>query len=170
MTQCPACNTKNIEGVDRCAQCGQPMGDLALRSPTNRVEKSLVEDRVAALKPKPPMVVPHDQAVSKVLEFMLGKKIGCVFVVKDEQIVGVFTERDAMNRIHTEFAEHADKPISEFMTPDPKSLESDAKLAFAVRLMDQGHYRHILVVDRDAKPQGVTSVRDILGYLTERMT
>lgn len=146
------------------------MGDLALPTPTNRIEKSLVEDCVAALHPQAPIVVPHDQPVSTVLGFMLTKEIGCVFITKDEEIVGVFTERDAMNRIGADVAEHKDKPISEFMTPEPKSLPADANLAFAVRMMDQGGYRHILTVSGDGKPEGVTSVRNILSFLAERMT
>ena len=170
MTQCPACKAKNIEGVDVCAQCGQPMGDLALRTPTNRIEKSLVEDSVSALRPQAPIVVQHDQPVSTVLKFMLDKKIGCVFITQDNKIVGVFTERDALNRINAAIDAHKDKPISEFMTPDPKSLGSDANLAFAVRMMDQGGYRHILILDGEGNPEGVTSVRDILGFVAERMT
>lgn len=170
MTKCPLCSAENIEGVDRCAQCGQPMGDLALRKPANRIEKALIADRVADLKPRVPIDVPHDQAVGEVLSFMYEKKIGCVFVTKNDQIVGVFTERDAVYRLNVDASKLQDQPISEFMTPEPKSLTSDAKLAFAVRMMDEGGYRHVLVVDGDNEPQGVTSVRDILGYLAERMT
>lgn len=170
MTQCPSCSAENIEGVDRCAQCGQSMGDLALRKPTNRVEKSLISDRVDVLRPQSPIVVAHNQSVGAVLSFMYEQKIGCVFVTKDEQIVGVFTERDALYRLNADASKFENQPISEFMTPEPKSLTADAKVAFAVRMMDEGGYRHILVNDSDGQSQGVTSVRDILGYLASRMT
>lgn len=170
MTLCPSCKAENIEGVAGCAQCGQPMGDLAIREPTNRVEKSLSTDTVSALRPAGMIVVPHDQPTGEVLNFMLEQKIGCVFVTKDEAVVGVFTERDAMNRLNVEAAANAGRPIADFMTPEPKSLDADASIAFAVRMMDQGGYRHILIVDREQKPEGVTSVRNILGYLAERMT
>lgn len=170
MTHCPQCNAENIEGVDRCAECGQPMGDLALRTPANRIEQSLVTDRIAALQPRKPIVVAHDMTVGDVLSFMLEKKIGCVFVTKDDKVVGVFTERDVFCRLDTDASQFKEKPISEFMTPEPKSITADAKVAFAVRMMDEGRYRHILVVDKDNNPQGVTSVRDILSYLAERMT
>ena len=44
------------------------------------------------------------------------------------------------------------------------------RVAYAVRHMDQGGYRHVPIVDNDRKPTGVISVRDILHYLTEKMT
>ena len=170
MILCPNCSAENIEGADLCVQCGQPLGNLSLREPESLIEKSLIRDRMEVLQPRTPIVVAHDQTVGSVLKLMLERKIGCVFVSDSDAIVGVFTERDALLRLNVDAAEHAEKPISEFMTADPKSLTAKAKLAFAVRMMDQGGYRHVLIVDEDNQPTGVTSVRDILGYLSERMT
>ena len=46
----------------------------------------------------------------------------------------------------------------------------DAKIAFAVQRMDLGGYRHLPIVDREGQLSGIISVRDILEYLTERMS
>ena len=56
------------------------------------------------------------------------------------------------------------------MTPSPQSLKEDARLVFAVHQMDLGGYRHLPILDRDGELQGVVSVRDLLRYLTERIT
>ena len=170
MIVCPYCDAENIEGTDRCEQCGQALVDMHLSAPGTNVERALLADHVSKLQPKTPIVVTPDMPVGDVLKLLVEKKIGCVFVVDNEAIVGVFSERDALLRIGTSAIELAARPISEFMTSNPQDLVGDAKIAFAVRMMDMGGYRHIPVVDADRRPTGVISVRDILKYLTAEIS
>jgi len=169
MIYCPYCDAENIEGADLCSSCSLSLRELHLSPPSSNVEKSLLIDRLKALQPKAPIVVPNTMTVAEVLNFLVEKGIGCVFVADGNNIVGVFTERDAFMRLDLDSRDYRDKPISEYMTPEPKNLTDEAKVAFAVRMMDQGGYRHILVLDKSGQPSGVTSVRDILRYLSERV-
>ena len=169
MIYCPYCDAENIEGADLCSGCSQPLRELHLTPPSSEVEKSLLIDRMKALQPKAPIVVPDTMTVSEVLKFLVEKGIGCVFVADGDEIAGVFTERDAFMRLDLDSGDYRDQPISAFMTATPKSLTDESKVAFAVRMMDQGGYRHILILDDSGQPSGVTSVRDILRYLSERV-
>ncbi len=169
MTNCPYCDFENIPGADYCEQCNQPLSDLHLTLPATPVERSLLKDRVAILEPKKPITVSPDTPVGKVIELLDSRSIGCVLVVEDEKLVGVFSERDALLRLNTEAAELADQPVSNFMTSSPQTLDTGAKLAFAVQRMDLGSFRHIPIVDDQSRPVGVISVRDILRHLTEQM-
>jgi len=168
MTKCPYCDQTNIEGVDYCDQCGQPLQDQHLPHPASHVERGLLRDRLTVLRPKPPVVVTPQATVAQVLRLMVERRIGCVYVVEQGKAIGVFTERDALLRLNTEAAACASRPIAEFMTPQPETLAVDTKVAFAVQRMDLGGYRHVLIVDQEGHPQGVISVRDILQYLTYR--
>ena len=56
------------------------------------------------------------------------------------------------------------------MTTNPESLDRSAKVAFAVQRMDLGGFRHVPIVDEEKRLTGVISVRDILHYLTEKMS
>jgi CBS domain-containing protein len=169
MIVCPYCDGQNIEGMDVCEQCGQPLVDMHLAPPGRHVERALLADRVSKLRPKTPIVVARETPVGDVLKLLVEQGIGCVFVVDDNAIVGVFSERDALKRIGTAATSLVTKPVAEFMTVNPQDLDEDAKIAFAVRMMDLGGYRHIPVVDAHRRPVGVISVRDILKYLTEEI-
>jgi CBS domain-containing protein len=167
---CPLCGTTNIEGADTCEECKNSLVDLHLQPPATEIERSLLKDRVSDLQPKtPPIVVAPNARIKDVLDTLVRNVIGCVFVVENNEIVGVFTERDALLRLSTNVDEFADRPVSEVMTPQVKSLEADAKIAFAVRMMDQGGYRHVPVVTSDGSFEGVISARDILRYLHDKM-
>lgn len=167
MIVCPFCDAENIPGSDVCDQCGQALAHLHLTPPATQVERSLLKGRIRDIHPKKPIVVAPDVPVGEVIRLMAAKQIGCIFVVDGESIAGVFSERDALMRIGPDFAEVAECPVSQFMTPNPQSLDAEAKIAFGVRMMDLGGYRHIPVVDGKGKPTGVISVRDILRYLSD---
>lgn len=166
---CPFCGATNIEGADTCDECKNSLVDLHLRPPATDIEESLLKDRVSDLQPKSPIAVAPDARVKDVLDTLVKNVIGCVFVVEDNEIVGVFTEQDALMRLSTDVAEFADRPVSEVMTPQVKSLAADAKIAFAVRMMDQGGYRHVPVVTSEGSFEGVISARDILRYLHDKL-
>jgi len=138
--------------------------------PATEVERCLLADRVGALDPKQPLAVAPDTPIRDVLNLLVDHEIGCVLIVEDGKPVGVFSERDALIKINSRAAELSTHPVSEFMTANPESLEMSAKVAFAVQRMDLGGFRHVPIVDDQRHLTGVISVRDILHYLTDKMT
>jgi CBS domain-containing protein len=94
--------------------------------------------------------------------------VGVALVMKDDELVGIFSERDALFRLNIETEELGGQPISKFMTLSPQTLDINDKIAFALHKMDVGGYRHIPVVT-DGRVTGVISVRDILRYISDRL-
>jgi CBS domain-containing protein len=168
MIICPNCNAENIAGADECDECHQPLTEMSLRVPASSVEADLLRDRIEKLWPKSPSTVPHDAPVGQVLKKMVAEKIGCVMVVDGERLVGIFSERDALMKLNVDSARLSTKPISQFMTASPVTLETSDKIAYALHKMNVGGYRHLPILF-DGKLAGVISIRDILRYLTERI-
>jgi CBS domain-containing protein len=168
MIVCPYCQAENIEGADECAECNEPLVDLSVRIPATSVEADLLRDRIERLWPKSPSTVSPATPVGQVLQKMVDERIGCVMIVDAGKLVGIFSERDALMKLNTDAARLLSKPISQFMTPDPVTLETNDKIAFALHKMNIGGYRHIPILF-EGKLAGVISIRDILRYLTERI-
>ena len=95
MVICPFCKEENIDGVDECEECQQPLGFLSKPRASSKVEHSLIKDQVYMLGPRRPLSVDVATAVGTVLEMMVSRAIGCVVVTEYDQMVGIFTERDA---------------------------------------------------------------------------
>jgi CBS domain-containing protein len=169
MSTCTYCGHLNTDGVDECVECQAPLSDLHLADP-GPVEQGLLSDRIAALVTRPPRVVPPGTPVGDVLALLTAESVGCVLVMDGGRIVGIFSERDALLRLNARAEELAGHPVAEFMTPNPECLDGSAKIAFALQRMDLGGYRHVPVVDADGRATGVISIRDVLRYLTDRMT
>ena len=167
MIICPYCNAENIEGADACEQCGLSLSDLNLPVPASEVERSLLVDRVSSLVSRPPVTAAPTTPVRDVVRILDERAVGCVVIVEQGQPVGIFSERDVLLKIGADADAVGQRPVSEFMTPNPQSLPPDAKIAFAVHRMDLGGFRHIPIVSAEQELIGVISVRDILRYLTE---
>ncbi len=168
MVICPYCGAEEIDGADLCQQCQQPLDDLTDPQPSTELERFLVRDKVYMLQPSKPVTVPVHAPVVSVLRTLADRRLGCVVVVEGNEPVGIFSERDALLRLNTAYATLSDRPISEFMTPSPETVESDASIAFALHKMDVGGYRH-LPVTADGRLVGLISIRDILRYITDRL-
>jgi predicted transcriptional regulator len=166
MVICPFCKEENIDGVDECEQCQQPLGFLSKPRASSKIEHSLIKDQVYMLGPRKPLAVDVATAVGTVLELMVSRAIGCVVVTEYDQMVGIFTERDALLRLNVDAASLSTRPVREFMTKGPDTVTCDAPIAFVLHKMDIGGFRHMPVMDA-GKVVGVVSVRDILRYITE---
>jgi CBS domain-containing protein len=165
---CPYCEAENIEGADECQACGEALTDLSRRIPSSSVEADLLRDRIERLWPKTPATVAPDTPVADVLTKMVGASIGCVMIVDGGKLVGIFSERDALMKLNTDAQKFAKRPISQFMTPGPVTLETNDKIAYALHKMNVGGYRHIPILF-EGQLAGVISIRDILRYLTDRI-
>ena len=168
MLICPDCGYENIPGVDVCEQCNQSLTPLSKPHPSTRIEAALFRDRIDVLSPREHPLVSPGTPVGQVLKLLVEKRVGCALIVEGHNLLGIFSERDALLRLNTEAPLLADRPVSQFMTPSPVTLELKNKIAFVLHKMALGGYRHIPIT-ADGRLYGVISVRDILGYITRQL-
>ena len=88
-------------------------------------------------------------------------RIGAVLVTdRESNLIGIFTGRDAVNRVLAEGKEGNDTKLAEVMTPDPITMSPNKTAIDALRLMGDGGFRHIPIVE-NRKPLGVISRDDL---------
>jgi len=165
MAICPDCGHENIDGADHCEKCEQSLSSLTKPRPTTTVERIVMKDRIESLVPREPLIVDPDTTVRRVLEQFMARSVGCAIVVKGREVVGIFTERDVLDRLNVDTAALEAKPISEFMTSPVETVDLEDRVAFALHKMDLGGYRHLPVIS-EGRIAGYISVRDILTHLT----
>ncbi len=166
---CPACGSENIVGVEQCGSCQQSLTELSLKKPRSSVEASLLRDVVGDLPVHAPLAVMPQDTVAAALSAMDAGRVGCVVVSEGDRMIGIFTERDALVRLSGDLAVQRAEPISKYMTAHPARIAASDKIAFAIHQMELGGYRHLPVMEGE-RCVSVISIRDILRYLTERIT
>lgn len=163
---CPNCGHDNLPGSEECAGCQQDLTQLDRPTAQDRIERSLMEDPVAALCPHRPVTMLPAATVGEAIKVMLDRDIGALLVVnKEGELLGIFSERDLLCRVAGLHEPYNEFPLQRFMTSSPEAVTTKDTLAFALHKMDIGGYRHLPVLT-DGKPTGVISVRDLLRHIT----
>ena len=130
--------------------------DFQLNLTTETIQQTLFAD---------PLCVVPETSLRDVLHVLKEQSRGCVLVCRDQRLVGIFTERDALSLM----AHGADlqQPIEAVMIPDPVCVTSTTPVGEAIAKMAEGGYRRLPVVDAQHRPLGIVKVSGILHYLVE---
>lgn len=122
---------------------------------------SLVRDVLAGKDPEVCTIGP-DKTVHHAAALMNHRRIGAVVVLDGDKIVGIFTERDVMNRVVAEKKDAATTTIREVMTTKVAFCEQDTTLEACRGVMTKHKIRHLPVVE-GGKLRGMISSGDILA-------
>lgn len=95
-------------------------------------------------------------------ERMRERAIGAIMVVEGDALVGIFTERDALNRVIAGGRDADSTRLSEVMTASPQAIAPETPFRNALHMMYENGYRHLPVVE-GRRPVGMVSARDALG-------
>lgn len=102
--------------------------------------------------------VQSNNSVREAAAYMAQRNVGAVPVLKDEDLVGVFSERDIVRRVLMEGRDWASTSVGEVMTADPLTVVPDDDAEHCMLLMKQHNFRHLPVCDG----------RRLLGFLSMR--
>lgn len=108
-----------------------------------------------------------DESVGDAIRRMTEANVGSVVVTEDNAVVGIFTERDVL-RLAGTGADFETVRLRGAMTRDPITITAEDSILGAAALMGERRVRHLPVVE-DGNLVGVLSIRDVLGFLAERL-
>jgi CBS domain-containing protein len=123
---------------------------------------------VGDLAMRPHARVTADTPLATVVEEMAARSRGAVLVERGGALIGIFTERDLLNRVDHRDARWPEAPVRDVMTLDPIAVRREDSLAEALRRLNHGRRRHLPVVDGKGAVLGLISIRDILSYIAGR--
>jgi len=107
-----------------------------------------------------------DTTVAAAAASMVSAKVGSAVVMQGSFLAGILTERDVL-RAASSGRDLSRSMISEWMTPDPHSLEPGASVEEAAQIMLLNGFRHLPVVE-GREVLGVVSLRDLFAARIRR--
>ncbi len=131
------------------------------------IERSIKMTLKDVLESKPSQIVicKKDCKVGDAVTIMDGKNIGSILVFDDEEenLIGIFTERDIMH-CFVKNVNFNDDTIGKVMSGDPVFLDASTDIGVAINVMSEKKIRHLPVFEDD-KLIGMISYRDLVSYL-----
>jgi len=95
-----------------------------------------------------PAMLPVTATVQMACKVMRDRRIGAVLVTElDGRLAGLFTGRDAVGRVVAEALDPTTTPLGAVMTVGPETLKPQAPATDALRMMQDGGYRHLPIVE-----------------------
>lgn len=137
--------------------------DFALRHPGGALGRRLLL-RVSDLMhtgDEMPIVSETDLLRDAIIE-MTSKRLGLTLVADDDgKLAGIYTDGD-LRRTVERGNDFLTKPISAYMSKNPKTIDADSLVEEALAVMEKHSITSLAVVDDGGHPTGVVHLHDIL--------
>jgi CBS domain-containing protein len=102
------------------------------------------------------------------LKLMAEKRIGSLVVMDEDQVSGIFTERDFARKVGPELKKPEETYIEEVMTQELITVKLDTKSKRMPRVMTDKSHSHLPVIE-DGKLLGIVSVGDVVKDVIEEL-
>lgn len=107
-----------------------------------------------------------DALVTECVRTMTDEKIGAMIVMDDERLIGIFTERDALNKVLAAGLDPHSMKVSEVMTKNPFCIAPTTTVGEAMELVTKRRFRHLPIVE-NGKVLAVVSSGDLTHWLVK---
>jgi CBS domain-containing protein len=166
---CPSCSFDNIEGVDRCENCGHDLRGID-QPDAPGAERGLefIYQRLADLPAKRPSEVEVTDPVYLAVRMMQSEDTGCVLVMNERHLAGIITPWDILHKVAGPNEDLNAVTCGQIMTADPVFLRDDDNIAVAINKMSIGGFRHIPLL-QGGTPTAVLSIGDVFQYIAPHL-
>ena len=110
---------------------------------------------------KPYSVTP-DMTVQEVVEYLCERTVGAVAVCDKRKVVGVFSERDLLQRVVLTGLNPKKTSITDVMTVGVVHVKLSDQHSTARNLMLGKNFRHLVVLNDDDEFSGFVSMRELI--------
>jgi len=113
----------------------------------------------------PPITAEETMPIEEVAKKMFENDVSSVMVVDSTgRLVGIVTEKDVVSAVAIGKI-GSNLPVARFMKENPITVTPDTPLDEVLEKMRRFNIRHLPVVDKDGKPIGMVSQRDLLDVV-----
>ena len=146
-----------------------PLNDFEPTEYSSELHRALAEDTVAAIQSSPFIQVTSESSIHDAHQALEELSASSLLVVEGEKLVGIFTERDFLEKVADRISQLSQEPVRDVMTSNPSVVyESDPVGTAVAAIAVEGH-RHVPVLKLDGSVMGIVSPKRILRFLEERM-
>ena len=121
---------------------------------------------ILAQRPRAVVTIGEEATVMEAAKIMSEERFGSLLVVREQKLVGIFTERDVLNRVVARHLDPLETIVKDVMTTPVACCLPTTKLAECRGVMTEKRIRH-LPVAKENKLLGMISSGDILALEAE---
>lgn len=127
----------------------------------------MLSNKVSEIMTTHLQTAPTTMPIFDVIQRMSREDVGRIIVTDNEVPVGIFTERDVLQRVVNTDVDTRKKSIKDVMTAPIRAVREETHIVEAFGKMFGGHYRHLMVRGKRGRIVGIVSMRRILKLAVE---
>lgn len=124
-------------------------------------------DQILQLKGYEIWSVAPETTVYEALEMMAEKRVGSLVVLKRDQVVGIFGERDYLLKVDLHGRSSRKTLVREVMSEDVYWVTPNTSIDEAMAVVTESRCRHLVVMDRE-QIVGLASIGDLVKASLEK--
>jgi CBS domain-containing protein len=110
--------------------------------------------------------VEPETTVEEAARLMLQERVGALLVMQEEDIIGILTERDLLNRVLAKGLPPAETRVHEVMTSEVVVVRQSITVRDAMQIVTEKRFRHLPVVE-DGHLLGMLSSGDLTRSIVD---
>jgi CBS domain-containing protein len=117
--------------------------------------------KVKEIMNSPVETIGSETTITKAAEIMKSSDVGVLPVIKEDEIVGIITDRDIVVRAIAEKLNPQNTPVKKVMTADVVCCFEDTDMEEAARMLEDKKVHRLLVLGDNNTISGILSIADI---------
>lgn len=110
--------------------------------------------------------VTSENSVFRALRIMMEKNISSLLIIEQEQLLGIFTEKDYARKIVLHGKKSENTPLRDVMTSNLITVSLNDTIDHCMKIMTEERFRHLPVLDNN-KVVGMISIGDVVKFIIE---
>lgn len=134
------------------------------------LEEALAEETVEQIRHEPMATIAPDTPIVDAVKQLAGLHVACLLVEEEGKLLGVFSDRDVLDKVVVEYAEMKDRPVRDAMTDNPFYVYETDSSAAALSVMAVAGFRHVPVLDLKQNLVGIVSPQRVTSFLQQHFS
>jgi len=152
---------------DKTDNFQDPLENYDPRAFDDSLEQAICERPASEIQHQPYTTISPDDSVAVALNKLADDHIACLLVKEEGKLVGVFTNREVLNKVALE-DDILDRPVREVMTAEPVCVRDDDPVAATLCVMAVHGYRHVPILKSDDEIYGIISPQRVTKFLSDQ--
>lgn len=114
-------------------------------------------------------ILKKSATVFEAAQMMSENKVGSILIMEGNDLIGIFTERDLVNRVVAVGKDYNETIIKDVMSTNISTVSETTSLIECYDMMKNSKCRHLPIISASNKILGVVSMRDLLDWRVKDM-
>ena len=143
-----------------------PLENYEPKTYEDPLERAISEEPSIRIQHEPHTSVSPETTIAEAVQKLASIHVSCLLVEEHNQLVGVFTEREVLQKVALGEVS-TDRPLREVMTTDPVFVRVDDPIASTLCVMAVHGYRHVPILGNNNEVVGIISPQRVTKFLSE---